>query len=153
MPDRGRIDGLVTDLGRALGLDELALDESGRLRLKLDETEVDLAFDAEDDALWLTSDLGRIPDRFRDQTLARLLAANRDAPARGPAFAIDGDSGAVVMMTELLDAGLEYGDLETALLDHVSAGERWVGAIADGQAVAEPVERAGSAGFGGVIWG
>ena len=142
----------MTDLGRALGLEELALDQAGWLRIKLDETEVLLAFDSEDDALWLTSDVGRIPDSVRDATLAMLLAANQAAAGRGPAFAVDADSVAVVLMSELLDVGLTYGDLEAALLDHVGQAERWAGVIAGGEPAAASGRPAGI-GMGGVIWG
>lgn len=153
MPDRRTVDGLVSDLGRALGLDGLALDDGGRLRIKLDEIEVLLAFDAEDNALWLASDLGRIPASLRGDMLSRLLAANLLASARGPTFAIDSDTGAVVAMSELLDAQLDYGDLEAALLAHVGEAERWSAAIAGGAVPAAPAERAQGIGAGGVIWG
>ena len=153
MPDRRTVDGLVADLGRALGLDELALDDEGRLRIELDGTEVLMAFDAEDDALWLASDIGRVPASLRDDMLPRLLAANLAAPARGPTFAIDTDTGAVVVMSELLEARLDCGDLEAALLGHVGEAERWSAAVAGGADPGAPAERPHGFGTGGVIWG
>lgn len=89
--------GLVGALGRAIGIDALALDELGTCTLRFDDTVVML--EAEEYRLVLHSIIGTAPVLGRAEFMARLLEANllwKDTG--GATLALDPHSDRVLMM-------------------------------------------------------
>ena len=118
---------LLDTFGRLVGLDELPLDESGRLAIAVDDDlTVDIEFEDDRDTLLLSADLetlGSEPDAGR---LAGMLRANLyfDATA-GATLALEGVENRVVLQRAVAVQGSDGASLVGVFEHFVVVAEDW----------------------------
>ncbi len=131
---------LLTDFGKALGLDELSLDESGYCCLSFDEVVVNIESVGDSSLVLLYSSLGVLPEDAGREVYGRLLAANYFfQETAGGTIGLETASGAVAM-TRVIDAvGMEVLDWEAAIKGFVDAAESCAALCNGGSALREEI--------------
>ncbi len=125
----GHINRLLTDFGNALGLDGLALDESGYCCLSFDEVLVNIEAVGESSLVLLYSSLGVLSEDAGREVYRRLLEANFFFEEKAGTIGLDGATGAVVI-TQVIDAaGMEVLDWEAVIKAFVDAAESCAGLL------------------------
>ena len=123
------INRLLTDFGNALGLDGLALDESGYCCLSFDEVLVNIEAVGESSLVLLYSSLGVLSEDAGCEVYRRLLEANFFFEEKAGTIGLDGATG-VVVITQVIDAaGLEVLDWEAVIKAFVDAAESCAGLL------------------------
>lgn len=121
-----------TDLGAALGIDDLQLDENGYAALGFDDLLVNFELDEERERLLLTASLGR-PEGDKLAAYELLLAANYLWQGTGGGtLALEEESGEIVLQKPLPLATLDQQALETAIEVYVDTAELWARHLAAG---------------------
>ena len=131
--DRAEADRAVKGLGEALEIANLSLDEGGRCRLSIDggAVVVDLGHDPASGVIELAAALPAA-DPVEAQ-LARLLRANFNwRGTEGATFAIEPESGALVLQRRLTASEVDNGGLTAALEALVAAAASWAGQLSEG---------------------
>ncbi len=121
--NRAQADILVSDLAQAMGMQALALDESGMATLSVGELIVTLGHNAAADSLDLMACLDVI-----DATPARVaeaLMANYANGAGGVTFATEPETGALVLQRRCLESDFGDGGLPAAFAGFVNDAEAW----------------------------
>lgn len=138
------INRLLTDFGNALGLDGLALDESGYCCLSFDEVVVNIESVGESSLLLLYSSLGVLPEDAGREVYRRLLGANYFFHGTaGATIGLDAATGAVAITRVVDAAGMEVLDWEGVIKGFVDAAESCAGlwqTAADNASPAKPVD-------------
>jgi len=118
------INRLLTDFGNALGLEGLALDESGYCCLSFDEVVLNIESMGESSLALLYTRLGVLPEDASSEICRRLLAANHFFKDTALAtIGLDEASRNVDMTRVLETAGMEVLDWEAAIKAFVDAAE------------------------------
>lgn len=117
---------LVVELGRALGMDGMAVAEDGYLGLKIDNHEVHVQYDADDDVVVLFARLQEAdPDR-RDAIYAMLLSANVFwQGTRGATFSADFDTGRIFLADRRGRIGLDVESFSAWIEGFVDVAAYW----------------------------
>jgi hypothetical protein len=132
--DQGQVQLLLRDLGRLVGLNDLALDADGRCSLLVDErAEVEISFVDGEDHLILAARLGELPADAPPERYATLLDANFFwRGTNGGTLGVERDSRTVALLDTVPLAGLDVGRLEARLGTFVDTAEEWIGRLAEG---------------------
>jgi len=117
---------VLSDFGKAVGIEELALDENGYCCLKFDDTVVNVEASAESGQLFLYTNLGEIPPEKREAFYEMLLEANFFYKlTAGGVIGIDKDANIVSLAYQTPCAGLESRRFEKMLENFISVAETW----------------------------
>jgi hypothetical protein len=130
--DRNQANALVSRLGEAIGIADLALDDGGACTLVIDNGAiiVSLGHNAAAGALDLMTCLDQVEPT--PANLARLLQANFSWRGSGGAtFALDPTGGAVMLQRRIADATDD--ELKAALEALVATAEAWIKRFPDQQ--------------------
>jgi hypothetical protein len=125
--DRNQAEALVSRLGEAIGIADLALDDGGTCTLAIDNGAiiVSLGHNAAAGALDLMTCLDQVEPT--PANLARLLQANFSWRGSGGAtFALDPTGGAVMLQRRIADAKATDDELKAALEALVATAEAWI---------------------------
>jgi hypothetical protein len=125
MTPREQVDRVLAAFGDAIGLDGLALDDAGMGTIFVDDTAVALEFDAPGERLLLYTSLG-VPEGDPAAAHAELLEANLFwRGTAGATFALQPETGSVLLVQALPGRDLELAGFETALQAFVDTSEAW----------------------------
>lgn len=115
---------LLTDFGKYLGLESLALDENGHCSLTFDETCVHIEAMDESSFVLLHSSLGEIPENSGREIYTRLLDANYFFQhTAGATLGLEADTGLVVMSHVVDMQDMELSSWEAVVQAFVDAAE------------------------------
>ena len=121
-----------TDLGTALGIDDLQLDENGYAALGFDDLLVNFELDEERDRLLLTASLGQ-PEGNKQAAYELLMSANYLWQGTGGGtLALEESSGEIILQKPLPIATLDQQALEMAIEIFVDTAELWAQQLAAG---------------------
>ncbi len=129
--DAGQANVLVAELGRQLGIADLALDEGATCTLFVDDGAVIVSFGFNKTAQAI--DLMICLDAVEPATapLALLLRANFSwLGSRGATFAIEPASGALVLQRRVAGNAVHVAELRQALEELVAAADAWAKRLA-----------------------
>lgn len=118
------INQLLADFGKYLGLESLALDESGYCCLTFDEVYVNIEAVGDSSLVLLYSSLGVVPEDAGREVYARLLEANYFFhQTAGATVGLESGTG-LVAMTQIVDvAHMELPDWEAVMKGFIDAAE------------------------------
>jgi len=133
MADTEQVQLLLRDLGKLVGMNDLALDEHGRCALLIDDRlEISVTFANGDDHLVMAALVGELPADAPQERYAALLDANFFwRGTNGATLGVDRDTRAVVLLERLPITGLYVGHLEAILGDFVDSGLDWMNRLAN----------------------
>jgi hypothetical protein len=133
---------LILELGRKIGLGDIAPDADGYLSLEIDGLAVHFQHDAEEDELVLFARLGEAaPDRL-EEIYGQLLAANLFwQGSRRATFSGEPEDGIVFIADRMPLERLDIDRLETWLGAFVDIAEHWQGYL-NRAAKGEPLDDA-----------
>jgi len=143
------LNSLLQELGRQLGIPDLAADQTGHCTLSIDNAwTLHIAWSEARNCVQCLTDLGGLPAQDREAFLAQLLTANAlFAGTQGATLALDPTREQVVLCRELSLAGLDYIAFEKGLEAFIEQAEHWrarldaaAGPLAGRRAPASPRE-------------
>lgn len=133
---------MFQDLGRLVGIPDLALDAAGDCVLTVDgDLTLELSFIDGEDRLVVAAPLATLDEEAPTGLLAALLDANVFWRGTGGAtIGVDRSTRTVLLMASIPAAGLTAGGLETKLGEVVAVAQGWRRRIAaGGDPMSEPV--------------
>lgn len=135
MRDRELAQVLATELGRAIGLDDLAFDDEDRLSLLIDDRRLlHVLFDEPRKALVLFTRVAEAEQLSLD-LLARTMRAHFGwGLTEGGQFALEPVDGSMVFQQLLAIDGLDSGALQQALEHFVQIADHWSAQASSGEA-------------------
>lgn len=145
---------LVQDLGRLVGIPDLALDGAGDCVLTVDgDLTLELSFIDGEDRLVVAAPLATLDEEAPPGLLTALLDANVFwRGTGGSTIGVDRNTRTVLLMTSLPAAGLTAGALESRLGEIVAVAQGWRARIAaGGDEKSQPVPADTEAPAGNVI--
>ena len=129
---RKELDGLVSDLGKEIGIPDLALDEESYGCLFVDDVALNLEYDEEGNRLLLYTRLGEAPERGRESFYETLLDANLFWKGTGGAtIGLDKETGGVLLAYGFDLDGTSLADFKTVVENFVNIAETWIGRVRD----------------------
>lgn len=115
---------LLTDFGKYLGLESLALDENGHCCLTFDEIFVNIEAMDDSSFVLLYSSLGQLPEDAGSETYMRLLGANYFfQQTAGATLGLEADTGLVVMSHVVDMANMDLRRWKAVMTAFVDAAE------------------------------
>lgn len=131
MADTQQVQLLLNDLGKIVGIPDLALRDGQCALLIDDRLELEISHADGDDRLVLAALLGKMPADAGPERYLDLLDANFFwRGTEGATLGIDRDSDSVVLVDSIHVANLHAGDLEAKLGRFVRAAQDWTARIA-----------------------
>lgn len=143
MQEREQINLLLTEFGREIGLDGLALDEDGHAALAFDDVLVNFEIEEGGERLLLYAYLGEIRGDAAASMRAMLEANLFWRGADGGTLAIERATGGVVLELAVPAASLDRSKLQATLERFINTAEDWTQRIGEGRA-AKPDDAAES---------
>lgn len=129
------LESLVEELGAALQVAGLALNENRMAALQIGSLKVTLEGTPLDDAVLIYSPVGALPESGRESLYATLLTAHLyyQEMGEGCCLGVDSVSGEIVLSRRLSLAGVDAGRLQEVLNEFVNWAEHWTSRLsADG---------------------
>jgi hypothetical protein len=123
---------LLTQLGRALSLDSLALDEKSQSCVLLfdDQLVVNIEFDSQTDRLVFSAYLHEIPAQGAESLLRELMSANLYWHRTGGAtLCLEEGTGGVILVYGHSVGELDSASVEAVLENFVNQAQKWGGRL------------------------
>lgn len=115
---------LLTDFGKYLGLESLALDDNGHCGLSFDDIFVNIEAMDDSSFVLLYSSLGQVPENAGSEIYMRLLEANYFfQQTAGGTLGLEADTGLVVLSHVVDMANIDLSTWEAVMTAFVDAAE------------------------------
>lgn len=121
---------LLSELGQAVGLPELAPDADNYCCLGFDDKIVlHLQFNAENEILMLFAQIGKIDDAYKAAIYPRILKANLFWQGTGGSTLGVDDNGEVLMAYQIMIGGMDFQKFQDLLEGFVNTAELWINTL------------------------
>jgi len=140
-----KVNDLLDELGRMLGLKSLGLNKDLCCFLTFDELLVAIEYNQDTDRCVLSSPIGGIPEQNRQELYELLLAGNHFWKETGGAtLSIDKETGLTYLLHNFSAEHTSFTAFSTILENFIKTLERWVETIAQAMRHEEIAEGEGS---------
>lgn len=127
---------LLTELGKNIGIEDLALDDEGCLAMVVDDLTVNMEYDETSSQFFLYAEVAQLASDQRAKAFEMLMDANYlFKGTQGGAFGADPFNGQVVYAMKVPVAVLDYARFETMLDAFTDTAKLWTDRLASPQGV------------------
>ena len=124
MDNKEQFESLMAGFGRTIGIAPLVLDEDSGCTLSFDDQVINVNYSEEEESLWLSSDLGMVPDQDRGAFYQHILAANfHRKQMKNAVLSYCEATDSIVLLRSKAVAGLAPAGLEDMVQDFVDLSE------------------------------
>ena len=143
---------VVTDLGPLVDrLHEVTTPGEGLWGLQFDEEAIHCELDAGGERLYLTMELGPLPEARREDVLQSLLAFNvLGIETGGVRMALDRPGGQVLQVCDILTAGIDVTQVAQVVESLLAKAEAWRALLAGAETTAAPGAERDAPGLGAI---
>lgn len=148
MSIKDTINDLISQFGRQLGIEELALDDNGFCALEFDRAiPLQLQIHPDQERLIVFAEVGFLPEEPAIETTLNLLRANYFWQGTGGGTLSIGEEGAVVLLREVRVEGITYAAFEKLLGTFLDVAEFWQKQLQSSPATEVTLPEVGEAAF------
>ncbi|WP_022665940.1 type III secretion system chaperone [Desulfospira joergensenii] len=132
MNDKQQFDRIMSQLGQAMGIEELGLNEENGCTLRFDDQVINLQFEPDDCSFILFSDLGQVAQEKKESLYEQFLSANFYRKQMvNSSISYCEPTRSIVLILHQSTHGLDFVQFESILQSFIDLAEAWSKKIAE----------------------